>query len=57
MKTSDFDENFDAGEDITGSLDLGKAHRPGLHAKRVNVDFPQWMIELVVFKQCDQGTV
>lgn len=45
MKTSDFDEKFDEGEDITASLDLSKAHRPGLNSKRVNVDFPQWMIE------------
>ncbi len=45
MKTSDFDKKFDEGEDITASLDLNKANRPGLHAKRVNVDFPQWMIE------------
>lgn len=45
IKTSDFDEKFDEGEDITTSLDLDKAHRPGLKAKRVNVDFPQWMLE------------
>lgn len=45
IKTSDFDEKFDEGEDITTSLDLDNAHRPGLKAKRVNVDFPQWMIE------------
>ncbi len=45
IKTSDFDKKFDEGEDITTSLDFDKAHRPGLQAKRVNVDFPQWMIE------------
>ena len=45
MKASDFDKKFDAGKDITGSLDLTKAQRPGLQAKRVNVDFPKWMIE------------
>lgn len=46
MKASDFDEKFDAGEeDIIDFLDLSKAQRPGLQAKRVNVDFPQWMIE------------
>ena len=43
IKTSDFDEKFDEVEDITTSLDFDKAHRPGLRAKRVNVDFPQWM--------------
>lgn len=48
MKASDFDEKFDAGEDMTSLLDLGKTHRPGLHAKQVNVDFPQWMSEEIM---------
>lgn len=45
MKASDFDKKFDAGEDMTEFLDLTQARRPGLEAKRVNVDFPRWMIE------------
>jgi hypothetical protein len=45
MKTSDFDKKFDSGEDITELLDLTKARRPGLEARRVNVDFPEWMVE------------
>lgn len=45
MKASQFDKKFEAGKDITASLDLTKAQRPGLAAKRVNVDFPKWMIE------------
>jgi hypothetical protein len=45
MKISDFDKKFDSGEDITQLLDLTKARRPGLEAKRVNVDFPEWMVE------------
>ncbi|MBP1150407.1 MULTISPECIES: type II toxin-antitoxin system BrnA family antitoxin [Methylocaldum] len=44
MKASDFDEKFDAGEDVTAMLDLEKARRPGLEQKRVNVDFPVWMV-------------
>ena len=44
MKTSKFDEKFDAGDDITDLLDLSRAHRPGQIAKRVNVDFPAWMV-------------
>ena len=44
MKASDFDNKFNSGkEDITELLDLTKARRPGLEAKRVNVDFPGWM--------------
>ena len=40
-----FDRAFDAGEDITPYLDLSKARRPGREQRRVNVDFPVWMIE------------
>ena len=45
MSTEEFDERFDAGEDVTSALDLSAAHRPGLEQRRVNVDFPSWMIE------------
>ena len=45
MKASEFDEKFDRGEDITEFLDLSAARRPGYEQKRVNVDFPVWMIE------------
>ncbi len=45
MKASDFDQKFDRGEDVTADLDLPKARRPGLEQRRVNVDFPLWMVE------------
>jgi hypothetical protein len=45
MKASEFDEKFDLGEDITEFLDVAAARRPGYEQKRVNVDFPTWMIE------------
>lgn len=45
MKTSkDFDQAFDSGEDILDDLDLSTARRPGEEQKRVNVDFPAWMV-------------
>ncbi len=44
MKASDFDKKFNSGEDIIDTLDLAKARRPGLEAKRVNVDFSEWMV-------------
>ena len=44
MKAKDFDRAFDAGEDITKYLNLSKARRPEQDLKRVNVDFPVWMI-------------
>jgi hypothetical protein len=45
MRADEFDERFDRGEDVTAALDLAKARRPGQEQRRVNVDFPVWMIE------------
>ena len=45
MKARQFDEAFDAGEDVSGEIDWQKAQRPNLALKRVNVDFPSWVIE------------
>lgn len=45
MKAKELDRRFDAGEDVSGVLDVGKARRPGQEQRRVNVDFPFWMIE------------
>ena len=45
MKAREFDRRFDAGEDVTESLDLSRARRPLQDHKRVNVDFPAWMVQ------------
>jgi hypothetical protein len=45
MKAKTFDRKFDAGEKITDQLDLAKARRIGTDPKRVNVDFPGWMVD------------
>jgi hypothetical protein len=45
MKAKEFDKKFDEGEDVTQHLDLSKARRPIQEQKRVNVDFPLWMIQ------------
>jgi hypothetical protein len=45
MKAQEFDEKFDKGEDVINHLDLSSAHRPNQNQRRVNVDFPSWMIE------------
>ncbi len=47
MKAKKFDSDFDQGKDISGALDLSKARRPKQEQKRVNVDFPTWMIEML----------
>jgi hypothetical protein len=46
MKASEFDKVFDEGnEEIIQHFDVSKAVRPGRSFRRVNVDFPVWMIE------------
>ena len=47
MKVSDFDKKFDESKDIIEHLDIVKAKRPNQEQKRVNVDFPLWMIDLL----------
>jgi alpha/beta superfamily hydrolase len=45
MKVREFDAQFDAGEDVSTAIDWSKARRPNLETRRVNVDFPAWVVE------------
>lgn len=45
MKARKLDEKFDGNESITNDLGLTRAKRPGLEQRRVNVDFPSWVVE------------
>ncbi len=45
MKARKFDRDFDAGKDVTSALNFSRARRGKQEQKRVNVDFPIWMIE------------
>lgn len=47
MKAREFDKRFDAGEDVSKHLDVANARRPEQQQKRVNVDFPLWMVRLL----------
>ncbi|KFI37170.1 CopG family transcriptional regulator [Peptococcaceae bacterium SCADC1_2_3] len=47
MKASEFDKKFDESKDISKYLDISKVRRPEQEQKRVNVDFPLWMIHLL----------
>ena len=47
MKAKDFDKKFEASEDITAHLDLSQARRPEQDSKRVNIDFPVWVVQKV----------
>lgn len=43
ISAAEFDAKFERGEDISSYLDFNKA----VVVKRVNVDFPSWMIALL----------
>lgn len=44
ISAAELDRMFDDGEDIDEYLDFSTMRRPNQEAKRVNVDFPQWMV-------------
>ena len=45
ITTEELDAKFDRGKDISEHVDWSKARRPGLENRRVNVDFPAWMVD------------
>jgi len=47
MKANEFDKKFDENKNIIEHLDLSNVKRPKQDQKRVNVDFPVWMIDLL----------
>jgi len=47
MKAKKFDQAFDDGEKLAEHLDLSNPRRVGSDAKRVNVDFPSWMVQSI----------
>lgn len=47
MKAKELDKKFNNGKDISKYLDLSNARRPKQEQKRVNVDFPLWMVHLL----------
>jgi len=44
MKAKTLDQKFDDNEAVLDAFDLSKAKRPNQDQKRVNVDFPTWMV-------------
>ena len=45
MKASDLDKKFDENkEDVLEHFDLSSARRVNQKQKRINVDFPEWVI-------------
>lgn len=47
MKATEFDKRFDAGEDMSADVDWTKARRLNVEAKRVNEDFPSWVVAVL----------
>ena len=45
MKAETFDRKFDSGKSIIADIDIDKATRPRLKTRRVNIDFPDWMVD------------
>ena len=45
ITAKEFDARFDRGEDISQYIDTSTIKRPGLETRRVNVDFPEWIIQ------------
>jgi len=45
MNSFEFDRRFDDGESVLADLELDAGRRQRLQQKRVNVDFPLWMVE------------
>jgi hypothetical protein len=44
ISAEEFDAKFDCGEDISEYVDWSTASQPNLETKRVNVDFPAWVV-------------
>jgi hypothetical protein len=47
IKAKEIEKKFDKGGDLSKYIDISKARRPAQEQKRVNVDFPLWMIQLL----------
>ena len=45
MKATEFDKKFDAGEDVSATIDWSQARRRNNQLKRVSVDFPAWVVD------------
>jgi macrodomain Ter protein organizer (MatP/YcbG family) len=44
ITAEEFDKKFESGEDVLEYCDTNNIHQPELEQKRIDVDFPVWMI-------------
>ena len=45
ITAEELDEKFDNGEDVSAYFDWSKMRSPNQEARRVNVDFPAWVVQ------------
>lgn len=45
ITAEELDRRFDDDEDVSTYFDWSKARQPNLAKRRVNLDFPKWMVE------------
>ena len=45
MNSTEFDQRFEDGESVLDALDIGAARRPRLEQRRVNFNFPLWIVD------------
>jgi len=56
MKVTEFDHKFDDGqEDVLEHFDLDNVRKPNIEQRRVNIDFPAWMIEAMDYQASRLG--
>lgn len=55
MKAREIDKKFDEGESVLKYFDTNKVKKPEKELKRVNVDFPVWMVNSLDQQACKLG--
>lgn len=56
MKANEFDQKFEAEEDLTPYLDLSKAKRLGSDHQSIRIDLPIWLLERINQEASRLGT-
>lgn len=55
MKAKEFDQKFDAGEDMSEFFDLSQARRPNREKQKLEISLPLWIIQKLETEAKQQG--
>lgn len=55
MKAKEFDQKFDAGEDMSEFFDLSQARRPNREKQKLEINLPLWIIQKLETEAKQQG--